>query len=601
MNTLPTTPSEVKLQKEAFLEAQIQFSELADGVLSCGQLNTWVPISLLSYNELINPRKHVNQKSKDELRNSILSDGLLQPITVRLSHEHQNLELVLGNTRTEAIREIEGVLSIWATVVDVTDQTAKNMAGAENFFRANMSALEEADHVISYLNTNGNDENEACKRFGWSKTKLENRKALTKVGLKGRQALVNGTVNLGHCEILSTLNDQKQEELVAKIESDRLNVEQTKELVKKLERELASAAFDTAGCNGCPHNTSTVIDMFSTVAAGSICRNGACWREKTKAHITTIQSELEESYSQVKLDTQLVDGTFTIIASDGTNGIGDQQAKACTSCESFGCVIATREGIEGKVRKNICFDLSCHSEKKAKHSEIKIQAGDNSTPVDSTKSPQGAIQPTLAEKKRQIKPSTKPTKAVPKQISGKLEAYSKKILRSKAAQISASDQHLVRCMSVAAVVQRVEQSSFKEFNNLLPKAFQFSSHDKLLNALFDKSEAELGAIELKAVELILRSNSTESISALALTETTLMGEWKPTEEYLLNMPSKAAVSVVLEDSGFLNRYSDVKGEKQAKKLASLPIDQFRKEILEFDFDWSGYVPESLNAKTYLKD
>jgi uncharacterized ParB-like nuclease family protein len=78
---------------------------------------------------------------------SIKETGLINPISVRSSSDGDGYELVAGNHRLEAAREL-GYVSILATVQDLTPDQALLAEIDENLMRAELSPAEVAEHTI---------------------------------------------------------------------------------------------------------------------------------------------------------------------------------------------------------------------------------------------------------------------------------------------------------------------------------------------------------------------------------------------------------------------------------------------------------------------
>ena len=78
------------------------------------------------------PRRVFSEKSLEELKNSIESYGVLQPITVRKKNE--KFELVAGERRLRAAK-LANLKTIPAIVHEVSDKTSAVLALLENLQR----------------------------------------------------------------------------------------------------------------------------------------------------------------------------------------------------------------------------------------------------------------------------------------------------------------------------------------------------------------------------------------------------------------------------------------------------------------------------------
>lgn len=89
-----------------------------------------------------NPRKNFDEKSLAELADSIRQQGVLQAIGVRPIAENR-FEIVFGERRYRA-SQIAGLEEIPAVILDISDETAEEMAVTENLQRKDVTPIEEA-------------------------------------------------------------------------------------------------------------------------------------------------------------------------------------------------------------------------------------------------------------------------------------------------------------------------------------------------------------------------------------------------------------------------------------------------------------------------
>jgi ParB family transcriptional regulator, chromosome partitioning protein len=107
-----------------------------------------VPLSLMN----IRPSKFQVRKEMgalEELKRSILENGLLHPIIVRRA-DNSSYEVVAGNRRLEAFRSL-GRSTIPSIVTDLNDRHAFEVMITENVQRQTLSPLEEARAFYAYV------------------------------------------------------------------------------------------------------------------------------------------------------------------------------------------------------------------------------------------------------------------------------------------------------------------------------------------------------------------------------------------------------------------------------------------------------------------
>jgi ParB/RepB/Spo0J family partition protein len=123
---------------------------------------------------LANPRLTMERGAFDELKKSILKNGLLQPIAVRVASDN-TYEIVGGHRRYHAVRELSRehpsdarFATIAALIVELDDAHVAAARLAENLNRSDLSPLEIAEGVGDALK-NGMTEDELAESLGWAK------------------------------------------------------------------------------------------------------------------------------------------------------------------------------------------------------------------------------------------------------------------------------------------------------------------------------------------------------------------------------------------------------------------------------------------------
>lgn len=95
-----------------------------------------------------NPRKEFNLESLNDLGESLLSHGLLQPIIVRPKEDYY--ELVVGERRLRAA-QLKGIFEIEARIEDLDDVTCMEFRLIENTQRKDLTDAEKGDAVYALM------------------------------------------------------------------------------------------------------------------------------------------------------------------------------------------------------------------------------------------------------------------------------------------------------------------------------------------------------------------------------------------------------------------------------------------------------------------
>src|SRR5690606_16730213 len=88
------------------------------------------------------PRQHMDLAELQELSDSIRSQGILQPLVVRLN-DKKEYEIIAGERRYRAAK-LAGLDRVPVIIKDVSDETAVAMALIENIQRSDLNPMEEA-------------------------------------------------------------------------------------------------------------------------------------------------------------------------------------------------------------------------------------------------------------------------------------------------------------------------------------------------------------------------------------------------------------------------------------------------------------------------
>ena len=113
------------------------FKRTTDSVIAGAIAN--IPISRIESNPY-QPRTHFDEESLKELATSIKEQGIIQPITVRLS-DNNNFQLISGERRLKA-SITAGLENIPAYIRTASDHAVLEMALVENIQRRDLNPIE---------------------------------------------------------------------------------------------------------------------------------------------------------------------------------------------------------------------------------------------------------------------------------------------------------------------------------------------------------------------------------------------------------------------------------------------------------------------------
>ncbi len=190
-----------------------------------------IPLGQISPNPY-QPRTEFDPVALDELKKSILENGLIQPVTVRRVHK-EKYELISGERRLRACKEI-GLKDIPAYIIKVdTKEMMLALSLIENIQREKLNAIEVATAYKRLMDECSLSQEEIAVRVGKDRTTVTNTIRLLKLPAKIQQSLIKNEISSGHARSLINLpNEIMQLELLEKIVKDGWSVRKVEDAVR---------------------------------------------------------------------------------------------------------------------------------------------------------------------------------------------------------------------------------------------------------------------------------------------------------------------------------------------------------------------------------
>lgn len=181
------------------------------------------------------PRKDMSPDALEELSVSIRSQGIIQPIVVRLLENElvkESYEIIAGERRWRAAK-LAGLTEIPCLVKNVPDEAAIAIALIENIQREDLNAMEEAVALDRLMKEFELTHQEVAEAVGKSRTTVSNLLRLNKLNDDVKILLENGDIEMGHARALLSLDNDLQTEIARIVAAKELTVRETETLVKK--------------------------------------------------------------------------------------------------------------------------------------------------------------------------------------------------------------------------------------------------------------------------------------------------------------------------------------------------------------------------------
>ena len=182
------------------------------------------------------PRRAIDNEALEELANSIVSQGVMQPIILRelatAPPSGAKYEIVAGERRWRA-SQLAGLEAVPAIVRDLDDEAASAMALIENLQREDLNPMDQA-HALARLQEQFEfTHQQIADLVGKSRAAVSNFLRLLGLQVKVQQLLENGDLEMGHARALLALDQDTQQRLAREVVNQSLTVRQTEALVKK--------------------------------------------------------------------------------------------------------------------------------------------------------------------------------------------------------------------------------------------------------------------------------------------------------------------------------------------------------------------------------
>ncbi len=187
------------------------------------------------------PRTRMDEGALYELAESIKTQGVMQPILVRLVSQGANAgkyEIIAGERRFRASK-LAGLSEVPVLVRDVPDQTAAAMALIENMQREDLNPLEEAQGMQRLIKEFGLTHEQAAQSVGRSRSAASNLLRLLNLADPMQSMLMAGDINMGHARALLSLDKAAQITAANQISAKKLSVREAESLVKKIGAEFS--------------------------------------------------------------------------------------------------------------------------------------------------------------------------------------------------------------------------------------------------------------------------------------------------------------------------------------------------------------------------
>ncbi|KEY91469.1 chromosomal partitioning protein [Candidatus Photodesmus blepharus] len=227
------------------------------------------------------PRKNIVPKTLEELADSIRSQGIIQPILVRLI-DQDYFEIIAGERRWRAAKQV-GLKKVPCLIKKIEDRSAIAIALIENIQRENLNVIDTAKALEQLQDQFKLTHQQIAHAIGKSRAAVSNLLRLNQLDAFVKDLVQKKMLEMGHARALLMLDREKQAKIAKMVASKKLTVRQTEQLVKKSLQgpfELEKTTRERGGID--THQISYGLSKVLGAKVSIICSGGG----KSKITIT---------------------------------------------------------------------------------------------------------------------------------------------------------------------------------------------------------------------------------------------------------------------------------------------------------------------------
>ncbi len=189
-----------------------------------------IPTALVDRNPR-NPRREFRPEDLEELAASLRQHGMVQPIVVRAAGGRtERYEIIAGERRWRAA-QLAGLHEIPATVLDVSDREALELAIVENVQRTDLNPIEEARGYQALIEEFGYTQGDLGATIGKSRVHVTNALRLLRLPESVLKLIETGQLSAGHGRAL--LSARFPERLAQTILEENVSVREAERLAQR--------------------------------------------------------------------------------------------------------------------------------------------------------------------------------------------------------------------------------------------------------------------------------------------------------------------------------------------------------------------------------
>ncbi len=175
------------------------------------------------------PRTDFSDDDISSLSESIMQNGILQPLSVRRNSD--GYELIAGERRLRAAIQC-GMKSVPCIIHDMSERESAILALVENIQRQDLSFFDEAAAIEKLISFYGMTQEEAAEKLGKAQSTIANKLRLLRLTPDERMLITKFELTERHSRALLKLASPEDRIIILeKVINNKLNVDKTEKLV----------------------------------------------------------------------------------------------------------------------------------------------------------------------------------------------------------------------------------------------------------------------------------------------------------------------------------------------------------------------------------
>ncbi len=194
------------------------------------------------------PRREFNEEALQELADSIMELGVIQPITLR-RNEDDSYQIIAGERRFRA-SQLAGKTTIPAYILNANDEDTMEMALIENIQREDLNPLEIALAYQQLIEQHNLSQEQLSKRVGKGRATIANFLRLLKLPGNIQVALKEKRIDMGHAKALLALSSHADQiKVFNEVVNNGYSVREVEELIRSIKEGNSSSPAEKPNKN----------------------------------------------------------------------------------------------------------------------------------------------------------------------------------------------------------------------------------------------------------------------------------------------------------------------------------------------------------------